>query len=319
MNTMPDQNRAVIQRLLDAWNRRRSEPFDNLVASNVVLHCEATPGLNTRGPKHSMGVRIYGKRLWKAVMRVLVRIYTSDYSLYVYNSRAALTDDDIRRMYGGGASMPSKGKQSYSEYGQDAFVLRHIYKSKANGIFVDIGANHPTLNSNTYLLELNGWTGLAIEPQQWLSEQWPGLRKTPCLDCVAGSENKDVVFVEATEQIGLSGVDGFNKVSGEYTRKTVKQKVLKDILREHGIEEIDYLSIDVEGYEMNVLQGIDFERVKVRLIGVENDLGFRWLPLLGKRLGFELGSNEIRRYLRNRGFKQIARIVCDDFFIPLAD
>jgi FkbM family methyltransferase len=267
----------------------------------------------------AMGIRVYGKRLWKAAMRVLVRIYTSNYSLYVYNSRAALTDDDICRMYGEGALIPSKGKQSYSEYGQDAFVLRRVYKSKANGIFVDVGANHPTLNSNTYLLELNGWSGLAMEPQTWLSQQWPILRKTPCLDCVAGSEDKDVVFIEATEQVGLSGVDGFNKVSGGYTKKTVKQKALRDILRQHAIDEIDYLSIDVEGYEMNVLEGIDFERVKVRLIGIENDLGFKWLPLLGKRFGFELGSNEIRRYLRKKGFKQIARIVCDDFFIPLTD
>jgi FkbM family methyltransferase len=318
MNTTPEQNRTVIQRSFDARDTLRSpEASDDLVTANVVGHCEVTPGQETPGTAPPTGVRTYGKLLWKAAMRVLVRIYTNNYSLYVYNNRAALTDDDICRMYG--ASKPSEGKQSYSEYGQDAFVLRRIYKSKANGIFVDVGANHPTLNSNTYLLELNGWTGLAIEPQRWLNQLWPSLRKTPCLNCVAGSEHKDVAFIEATEQIGLSGVDGFNKVSGEYTRKTVEQKALRDILRSHTIEEIDYLSIDVEGYEMNVLEGIDFERVKVRLIGIENDLGFRWLPLLGKRLGFELGSNEIRRYLRKRGFKQVARIVCDDFFIPSTD
>lgn len=266
-----------------------------------------------------MGIRSNVKPLWKAVMRVLVRIYTHNYSLYVYNDRVALTDDDIRRMYGGSASTPSSGKQSYSEYGQDAFVLRRIYNSKPDGIFVDVGANHPIVDSNTYLLELNGWTGLAIEPQKWLNEQWPGLRKTPCLECVAGSEDGNVTFIESTEQVGFSGVAGFNKVSSGHTRKIVRQRPLRDILRYHAIDEIDYLSIDVEGYEMNVLQGIDFERVRVRLIGVENDLGFKWLPLLGKRLGFELGSNGLRRYLRKKGFKQIARIVCDDFFVPVSD
>jgi len=252
-------------------------------------------------------------------MSLLVKIYTNDYSLYVYNSRAVLTDDDICRMYGGGTFMPSKGKQFYSAYGQDAFVLRRIYKSKPNGTFVDIGANHPIIDNNTYLLELNGWTGLAIEPQKWLNEQWPGLRKTPCLDCAVGSEDKVVSFVEATEQIGWSGVEGFNKVTSGYTKKTVEQKALRDVLRQYAIHEIDYLSIDVEGYEMNVLEGIDFEHVKVRLIGIENDLGFKWLPVLGKRLGFELGGNEIRRYLKQKGFKQIARIVSDDFFVPVSD
>ncbi len=48
MNTTPEQNKTVIQRFFDAWNSRRPEAFDELVASNVVRHCEATPGLEAR-------------------------------------------------------------------------------------------------------------------------------------------------------------------------------------------------------------------------------------------------------------------------------
>ncbi len=52
MNTTPEQNKTVIQRFFDAWNARRPEAFDELVASNVVRHCEATPGLEARSLDH---------------------------------------------------------------------------------------------------------------------------------------------------------------------------------------------------------------------------------------------------------------------------
>jgi steroid delta-isomerase-like uncharacterized protein len=48
MTTAIEQNKAVIQRFMDAWNSRQPEAFDELVALNVVRHCEATPGLETR-------------------------------------------------------------------------------------------------------------------------------------------------------------------------------------------------------------------------------------------------------------------------------
>jgi hypothetical protein len=134
---------------------------------------------------------------------------------------------------------------------------------------------------------------------------------------VVGAEDKEeVVFVEGIpEEHGFSGVEGFNKVNTEFGRRNIHQRTLDGILHEYRIADVDYLSIDVEGYEMNVLKGIDFSKVNIRLIGVENDLGFRSLPLIGKRLGFELGDNGIRHFLKAKGYRHIARIVSDDFFI----
>jgi hypothetical protein len=66
---------------------------------------------------------------------------------------------------------------------------------------------------------------------------------------------------------------------------------------------------------MSVLAGIDFSKINIRLIGLENNTGFSYLPLIGKKIGFELGNNAVRRFLRDKGYRHIARLVIDDFFI----
>jgi FkbM family methyltransferase len=232
-------------------------------------------------------------------MRIVLRLYTNNFSIYIYNNPRN-TDN----------------KNYYSQFGQDGYVFNNVFKNRKNGFFVDIGANHPTDCNNTYLLELNNWTGVAIEPQKELRELWPSIRKTPCLNYVVGNENKKIDFIEGdTEEHGLSGVAGFNKVKNRYKKISVDQKKLSDILNEMYVTYIDYLSIDVEGYEINVLKGIDFKKTDIKLIGIENDIGFKKIPIIGKRLGMELGNNTLRKYIENNGYTYIARIFCDDFFI----
>lgn len=239
------------------------------------------------------------KTIWKFIMRQALKAYTLNPSLYINNNPQGL-----------------KHKKFYSQFGQDEFILKNIFQNKKEGVFVDVGANHPTNCSNTFLLEQNGWTGIAIEPQQNLRDLWPAARKTPCLKFVIGPENKIINFIEGNpEEHGLSGVEGFNKVKTNHKTISLEQKKLSDILSENLIDEVDYLSIDVEGYEMNVLESVDFSKVKIKVISIENDLGFQKLPFIGKRLGSELGDNKLRKYLKDRGYKYVARIVCDDFFI----
>lgn len=240
------------------------------------------------------------KKIWKFVMRQGLRLYTRRYKLHIQSEP---TDD--------------KQEKFYSQFGQDLFVLKNLPQDGQQKTFVDVGGNHPVRGNNTYLLELSGWRGIAIEPQEKLRTLWQNLRKTPCLNYVIGPENKTVEFVEAEgDRDGLSGVVGFNKCDNTNCQKIkVEQRKLSDLLSEKQISQVDYLSIDVEGYEMQVLESIDFSKVNIKLIGLENDLGFKWLPLLGHRLGQELGNNKIRNFLKEKGYTYIARIVCDDFFI----
>ena len=208
------------------------------------------------------------------------------------------------------------GETSYSQSGQDFFVLNCVFPGKRDGVFVDVGANHPVNWNNSYLLERSGWSGLAIEPQDSLNELWPDARETKCLNCVIGSENGSVEFVEATEeQHGLSGVAGYNKVAAARTTIVKQQRRLDDLLMEHGIKEVDVLFIDVEGYEMHVLSGIDFSKIRAKCIVVENDRGLEGVPYIGHLISRRLGSNTIRRYLKGRNYRQVARIYADDVFV----
>ncbi len=239
------------------------------------------------------------KKVWKILMRPLLKIYSGNLHLFIVNDPRFLPE-----------------KKHYSQFGQDIYVFENIFKEKENGVFVDIGGNHPVNDNNTYLLEEKGWTGVAFEPQEFLSKLWPENRKTNCLPYVIGENEEDVIFVEGDDsEHGLSGVDLFNKCSHSSKKIKVKQKKLSTVLGSLKIKTIDYLSIDVEGYEINVLKGIDFSECNIELIGVENDKGLDFIPFFGKKLSSEFGGIKIRRYLRKKGYKHIARIFCDDFFI----
>lgn len=239
------------------------------------------------------------KVAWKAGMRTALRAYARQPSLSINNT-----------------SSVADGKVSHSEYGQDRFVLDRMFAGKKDGVFVDVGGNHPTDCSNSYLLEQNGWTGVAIEPQAYLRALWPALRTTECLGCVVGPENTNITFLQPDpSEHGLAGVVGFNNVAKGGQHITLPQRRLRDILQERGISHVDYLSVDVEGYEMSVLRSIDFDQVQIEVIGIENASGFPRVPIIGRRLGLELGSNELRRFLRDKGYDYIARIAFDDFFV----
>ncbi|MCX5791484.1 MAG: FkbM family methyltransferase [Elusimicrobia bacterium] len=198
--------------------------------------------------------------------------------------------------------------EGFSQYGQDLFCFHSIFGSVKNGVFVDVGANHPKLLNNTYYFEKNGWHGLAFEPQERLRKLWDAERKTKCLPYVLGGENKEVTFIETPgpDDHVLAGVEGFNKIkrSMRTTAAVRTQRRLDEVLLENQVRRVDYLSIDVEGYEMNVLSGLDLSKIDVKCIDIENDSGEPYL-----------GSRGLRRQLLNSGYRQVARLAGDDIFV----
>lgn len=139
----------------------------------------------------------------------------------------------------------------YSQAGQDAFVIDWL--GTEPGYFVDIGAHDGVVHSNTYALERAGWTGVCVEPD-------PG----PFIEL---NQNRSCL----TSGVAISDHDG--DVIIRPAGQSVPCRTLVNLLTiVNAPPVIDFLSIDVEGHELEVLAGMDFDRRHVRLITIEHNL-----------------------------------------------
>lgn len=215
----------------------------------------------------------------------------------------------ILRSDGGRNSWTTEGT-FFSQCGQDRFVSM-LFEDKSEGFFLDIGANHPTHINNTFFFEKKGWKGLAFEPLSGCCDEWKKQRKTPCLNIALGAENKEVLFQEISEdylsrkseiQSGASVEASITDGTSVVKEYMVQQRKLQDVLDEYGISEVDYVSLDVEGAEIEILESIDFNKTLFKVFSVENEDDLETVY-------------RIRRFFYENGFWYIARLTQDDIFV----
>lgn len=150
-------------------------------------------------------------------------------------------------------------KRSYSQFGEDA-VVQAFFRNKTDGFYVDVGAYHPHLYSNTYALYRCGWHGLAIDPNPAMQLLFKLFRSRDTFVCAGVGEG------EGSYQTFADGA--YNQVT-KGTGLTLRR--LDDILHEHHITHIDFLSVDVEGRDLEVLRTHHWA-IRPRLIAIEADL-----------------------------------------------
>jgi len=160
-----------------------------------------------------------------------------------------------------------------SQLFQDLFALQAT-SQKRNGYFVEVGVGDGVAHSNTRYLEVEqGWTGLLIEPN---FAMWDTIRKSrnaTIVQCAASDSTGELVF-NRVKSAELSYVgkelpkDNLQRPVLE--SRVVQTKTLNKILNEHcAPEKMDYLSIDVEGHELEVLGGFDVQLWKPQVITIE--------------------------------------------------
>jgi FkbM family methyltransferase len=168
--------------------------------------------------------------------------------------------------------------QSKSQIRQDLFVLSEL-DFKKNGFFVEFGATNGIDLSNTYLLEKEfGWRGILAEPGKcWHTEL--GNNRSAAIDhnCVWKNSSSTLMFneVEVPELSTINAYSGSDLFKGVRTRGEmyeVKSISLADLLKKHGApNHIDYLSIDTEGSEYEILNNFDFEEYSFDVITCEHN------------------------------------------------
>ena len=170
-----------------------------------------------------------------------------------------------------------------SQYGQDKFVDDY-FQGKEKGVFLDIGAHDGIFLSNSFFFEKQrNWTGVCFEPNPRLYQQLIKNRNCICIEGAASDKNGNFEFldIEGVESLGgiiekydprhLERIDRDIEKYGGLGKKVISVKGynINEILINNNLTNIDYLSIDTEGGELNILKAIDYEKIKIKLITVE--------------------------------------------------
>ena len=190
-------------------------------------------------------------------------------------------------------------KISYSYNGVD-IIVDYIFKNKINGFYLDIGAQHPISNNNTYLLHKKGWKGINIDLDKKNIDLFKIARPHSINLNYAVSdteEEKNLYFYHEA-----SPINTLNKEVSDFQRAKVKQikkiytRKLDNILNELDFNsQIDYMNIDVEGHEEKILNGFNLKKYKPFVISIE------YLDLNMKKLEFK--NNDIKNLMKSNIYK----------------
>lgn len=183
-----------------------------------------------------------------------------------------------------------------SQYGQDEFLENNVFKGLKNGVFMDIGAHDGiTINNTLYFETANGWTGINVEPIKDIFDKL--LQNRPnCINinCAVDKKNGTAEFIQNrgySEMIsGLKAQfdrrhsarlnNELQSRGGSSEIIQVNTKTIESICNEHNISKINYLSIDVEGAEFDVIKSINFETIFIDVIGFENNYDDNSEPII---------------------------------------
>ncbi len=197
--------------------------------------------------------------------------------------------------------------------GQDKFIAG-LLGQKKKGFFVDIGANDGVTISNSYYFEKElGWSGVAIEPMPAIFQKLEANRSCHLVQgCITlkpgkakfvelvGAPNMLSTLVEHDQ--GLTA----RRLSKNSKRHNIEKREIEvdcftfaSIAQKYNIKEIDFLSVDTEGGELDILKSIDFDKTPVRVISVENNYY----------------DDAIKDYLEGEGFLAIGTFKVDEIYL----
>jgi FkbM family methyltransferase len=202
---------------------------------------------------------------------------------------------------------------SYSQAGEDivlSMIFRRMLDAGKRGFYVDVGAYHPDIDSNTHLFHKSGWRGINIDPTPGSMKAFNTKRPGDInLECGVGSAVSERNFYWLGANSTMNTFERANLEANGMMDKVIRTIPIKTeplglILSRYQKEfsEINLLSIDVEGLDLEVLQSNDWSRYRPQVIAVE-------LNVSGLCDALEASSC---KFLQARGYSPIAQ----NFIIP---
>lgn len=256
----------------------------------------------------SSNIRAFAKKILPGPLRTFSKGIWETYKLSQDKAKfrqsfpttpyVVVSKDEIARLRGEGYN---------GQIGQDYF-LDLLFEGEP-GRFLDIGANNPFANSNTYFFEQKGWSGFAFDPMKSLLEKWSDRPGTTFVNAGISDRSETRTFIEIKPRVGwehqLSSFRDFVRAEDmyefDYLEYPVECGPISKFVPEG--EVFDFASIDVEGAEALILTGFDFDNAPPKAIMLENV----------QEMG---GLDEHRHTLAKYGYRIVARLnASDDLFV----
>lgn len=199
----------------------------------------------------------------------------------------------------------SSSFKSFANDGED-MILRRIFGKQEKGFYVDVGAHHPKRYSNTYIFYKKGWRGINIDVMPGSMELFNKLRSRDINIERAVSDKKETLTYY---MFNIPALNSFSKelsyqrneldnyrIISEIKIETCMLKEILDTYLPDG-QDIDFLNIDVEGFDLNVLRSNNWEKYNPKIILVEAQHFSCEEALKG----------DIYNYVKSKGYELIAK------------
>jgi FkbM family methyltransferase len=164
---------------------------------------------------------------------------------------------------------------SYAQRYEDMHLLR-AFGEQADGFYIDIGAGHPVYDNVSFAFHLRGWRGVTVEPNPWLAQLSEAVRQRDTrVQSLIGEKPGEATYYLVEDFHGFSTTmeDHARKAQSEFGKAsrpmTMPVITLRELCEQHAPATIDFLKIDVEGAERDVLLGGDWQRFRPKVVVLE--------------------------------------------------
>ncbi|MDX9715217.1 MAG: FkbM family methyltransferase [Dissulfurispiraceae bacterium] len=185
-------------------------------------------------------------------------------------------------------------------------LIRDFFRYKQDGFFVDVGANDPIIESQTYHLEQIGWNGLLIEPLPDYCNLLKARRKSTIIQCACSSPENHNKSLNLLLAAGHSTLNSKPIALGTKSQGsiTVTCRTLDSILEETNAPVgVDFISIDIEGHEMEMFKGFTLNKWKPKLVLLED----------------HVTNHKKHNHMTSNGYQLILRTGLNSWYVPTAD
>ncbi|MEK7543873.1 MAG: FkbM family methyltransferase [Patescibacteria group bacterium] len=195
-------------------------------------------------------------------------------------------------------------KGSFSQKGED-LIIERVIGQKKKGFYIDIGAHNPNIFNNTKKFYLKGWSGINIEPNPILLKEFIRQRKRDINLNIGIKNTSGIASFYEFEVDGLSTFSKDERASNLKLGYKLKQELeipvftLKSVIEKYCTAKIDFLSIDTEGLDFEVLESNNWKKFRPTVVCVET--GDFNLMITGKRSSKKVRIDSL---MRNNRYKE---------------